>query len=171
MIIRNSVTPKFILPNATKYTTYLDKKYSKEQNKRRSLEIKCKIVRIEVDYSSSNLILWQAVKKLKLPFLCNFHVFSHCVVSLVNISLFPSLLVIFSSYFKILKHAPGHNHDNKIHQPGQCPFNFPVVSSIDTKYDTTKLHKENSTEQNRESSLNYRITGMEVSYSSSNFIS
>ena len=33
-----------------------------------SLEINCKITRMKVDSSSSNLISWQAVKKSKLPF-------------------------------------------------------------------------------------------------------
>ena len=39
-------------PNATKYTTSLDKKYSMDQNRSSSLEIKCRIARTEVYYSS-----------------------------------------------------------------------------------------------------------------------
>ena len=41
-----------ISPNAGKYTTKLDKKRSIEQNNSSSLEIKFRIARIEVDYSS-----------------------------------------------------------------------------------------------------------------------
>ena len=46
-----------ISPNATKYTTKLDKKDSVEQNRSIGLEKKYRIIRVEVDYSSSILIL------------------------------------------------------------------------------------------------------------------
>ena len=50
-------------------------------------------------------------------------------ISLVNISFLPLLLASFSSYFKIIKQAPGHNHDNTVYQTGQCPFKFHDNSS------------------------------------------
>ena len=45
-----------ITPNATKYTTKLDKEDSTEQNRSSSLEKKCRIAGMEVGYSSSILI-------------------------------------------------------------------------------------------------------------------
>ena len=51
---------------------FIESSDSIEQNKRISLEIKCRIARIEVDYSSWNLIYWQAVRKSNLPFLWSF---------------------------------------------------------------------------------------------------
>jgi len=40
-----------------------------EQSKNSSFEIKCRIARIEIGYSSRNLSLVQDVKKSSLPFL------------------------------------------------------------------------------------------------------
>ena len=47
-------------------------KDSIEQNKSSSLEIKCRSARVEVDYSSWNLVYWQVVTKSNLPLLWNF---------------------------------------------------------------------------------------------------
>ena len=103
------------------------KKASTEQNKSRSLEIECRTIRIEVDYSSWNLIYWQAVKKSNLPFLLNIDFSSCYFVCLVHISLILSLLWMVLFQFpdnKVsLKQVPSHNQENTIFQPewGHCP--------------------------------------------------
>ena len=56
--------------------------------------------------------------EIKIAFLWNFDCCNRSFVSLVDISLLSSLLAIFSSYFKIVKQAPGQNHENTICQPG-----------------------------------------------------
>ena len=108
-------------------------KDSIEQNKSSSLEIKCRIGRIEVDYSSWNLIHWKAVKKSNLPFLWNLKFSNGYFVCLVHVSSLLSLLVMFFfSNFKIkkvgLKPAPGHDHEHTIFQTGQWPFKLGVMN-------------------------------------------
>ena len=62
---------------------------------------------MEVDYSSSIIISWQAVidDTIKCPFWLNFEFFSRYFVALVHISLRRILLAIFFSYVKIKKQA------------------------------------------------------------------
>ena len=81
------------------------------QNRSKSLEIKCRIARIEVDYSLLNLtFLTASQKKSKLTMSWNFDLSSRHFVFSVNISLlWSSLLAIFPSY-------------NTIFQLGQCVF-------------------------------------------------
>ena len=74
------------------------------QTRSSSLEIKCKIVRMEV------ADLW------------NFDYFSRSVVSSIDIYLLSSLLAIVSSYFKITKQAPGHNLENTVYLPEHYAF-------------------------------------------------
>ena len=97
-----------------------EKRDNKANQKQKNLEVKW---RIEVDFSSWDLIYWQAVKKLNLPFLWNFDFSSH-FYSLVHISLFLPLLTMVSSNSKIIKEAPGHNYENLTLQRAQCPFKY-----------------------------------------------
>ena len=72
-----------------------------------------------VDYSSSILISWQAVKKSKFLIWWNFQI-------LVVIFFFSSYFFAFSTFCLFfffleskLKQIPGHNHENTTFQPGQ----------------------------------------------------
>ena len=61
-----------ISPNATKYITKLDKKILQRKTEAVFWRKRLRITRMEVDYSSSIFISWQAVKKSKFPILVKF---------------------------------------------------------------------------------------------------
>ena len=70
------------------------------------------------------------VKKSQFSFWWNFEFLSHYFAFLVHIS---KVAIIafgnFSYYFKTIKQAAGHNHENTIFQLGQSSFDIIVFSN------------------------------------------